>query len=249
MADPHLTDLEPLPEFGQSPLEREVRKLGRLLANGNPSPAANRFAADLGTGTYSALFAVGFIDGFWSGGSERVAAWAKDCQDTLTRLRALLMQIDAEEVVTTIRVALATSIWEFFRRPVLDVADASLSVTTKEALDDLALLHDLGPFFQTLAFLEDKRRTSSFLDAASDLASSVAIVLLGEARSELNAILLEADAERRGSRVGKLIGGAVVEMVRAIAEPTGFTVAEMISSLDLEPEEAQLLELRGATIP
>lgn len=249
MAGPRLTNLEPLPEFGQSPLERELRKLGRLIANGNPNPAANRFAADLETGKHSALFAIGFLDGFWSGVSDRAAAWARDCQDTLTRLRDLLLRIDVKEIVTTVRVGLATSIWEFFRRPPLTIADASLSASTIDALKDLALLHDLYPFFQWLEFFEDKRRTSSFLGAVSDLAESIAIVLLGEARSELHAILVESDPERQGARVGRLIGGALVEMVRAIAEPTAFTVAEMITILELEPEEMHLLDLQGAAIP
>jgi hypothetical protein len=249
VADRELADLGPLPEFGQSRLERELRKLGRLIVEGHPSPAANKFADDLGSDADFARFVVGFIDGFWSGGSERVAAWAKDCQDTLTRLRALVLQIEPAEIAKTIRVVLANSIWEYFRRPRPDIAVGGLSPTTVEALEDLALLHDLSPFFQTLAFFEDKRRASSFLALASDLATSMALVLLEEARSELNAILTEGDAERKGSRVGQLLGSAIVEMVRGFTEPTGFTVAEMVSSLGLEPDEVQLLELQEAAIP
>jgi hypothetical protein len=247
MPAPKTIDPDSLLEFGSTPIERELRTLGRLLFEGHRSPATAKFADDLGRADRYPLFFAGFLSGFYSGGAERVGAWLKECQDTLTRLRNLVLGIEVGEVAKLLSTGITTSIREFFVRPLVEVDPKGLSPATVAALEDLRLLRDLRPFFEILGFFEDQRRSAAFVDGLSSLASelvhSLALMLLQGARTQLTALLREADPQRQGEMVGALLGAGVVEIVRAIAEPEALSAPLMLAELDFDSDDVALLEL------
>jgi hypothetical protein len=236
----------PLRGSGESLVAHRLRTFpDRVLAARPGDPLARRFVDQLNPVEAFVLFYAGYIEGLWNGAQEHLVAWRKDLDGTLAGLVKLLTdEATRVKIGKTIEIGIATSLWEFFARPLTDPQASELrgiSPAASDAVGQLEIIQSLQPLFGALAVFETKAKTEGFLATLGDFADSLVAALIDSAADDLRKLLLANGPEEQGAYVGHFLGAGIVEIIRTIVEPPEVSVVEFVALLSLDATEQQYL--------
>jgi hypothetical protein len=239
----------PLREFGESLVWHRLRTFPeRIFLAAPDDPLRRRFVDQLNPPDAFALFYAGYLEGVWTGGREHLAAWLKDLDATLRGLVALLTdEASRTRMGKTIEIGIATSLWEFFARPLSgEKVDQlrGISPAAAEAVGELEIIQELAPLFGALSVFENQLKTEGFVATLGEFAESLALALIDSAADDLRKLLLAPSPEEQGQIVGHFFGAGIVEIIRTIVEPPDISLVEFVTLLALDPVEQQYLGIQ-----
>lgn len=225
--------------FGESNLDREVRRFFELIALDNPNGIlALRVLQKANDPEYVAAFGLSFLEGVMAGGGERLRVWERDLESSVRGL----VRFVRRDGLLMLPIGTMVGLYEFFRTAFDPEVPAGISPEVARAVDRLAIIHDYQPIFVMLDVLNDKYRTKSLLELFNMTGDAIWESLRTAATSWVNSLLAATgDAEKQGRILGTFIGEAVVELVRAFVEPPALSVFELASLFDLGDDEIRQL--------
>jgi hypothetical protein len=236
--------LPDLKVFGESPFDREVRRFFQLWALDNRGgPIEFRLMKAFGDPIYMTEFSLSFLGGAVDGGVERLQVWKSELESTVRGL----LKIIKEDGLLVIPVGTMVGLYEFFRTDVDAKTSGQLSPESAAVLERLQIIHSYQPVFMMLDLLDDRYRTKDFFELLGMAAEDILEALKTSSLAWVNSVLaMTGDAEKQGQAIGRFIGAAVVELIRAFVEPPSLTIAELIGMFGLKDDEIRDLELEAA---
>jgi hypothetical protein len=245
MAAPSMAAPRVLPVFGESSLDYQLRRFGEIWEDLNPGGTMEaRLAIFLADPIYGATFAIGFVEGFMDGGGNRLRVW----RDELDATFKALVKLAKDDNLVVIPVGIGVGLYEFFWRKFEPETPVGLAPETVEVLERLKVIHEFGPVFMMLGLLNEKFKTRSLLESLNLIAEDIAAALVETSGNWVRSFLLATgDADKQGQMLGRFIGEAFVELVRAFVEPPALDMAQLITVFGLVNDEARALT--GAATP
>jgi hypothetical protein len=241
-----------LREWGEPGYAYELRRVRLLyarlaVAHDQSWPRVNRILDLIESSEQGALWLAGFGGGFVSGIQERLAAWLEDIARMLqTLLKQLARAADGAAALRALGFAATVaklSVEEFLRRPMLEAAPTGLSPTSSELMQSLIDLHGLGPHIELLRTVDSAATAIGFARMIELAPEALAGAVASAGAAWFRDLIEDPSFESQGWRIGHPVGAGAVELIRALAEPPLLDVAQLITLLDLGPDEQAALGL------
>lgn len=244
-----------LREWGEPGYAYELRRV-RLLyaqlaaAHGRSGPQISRIVDLVQSVDRGALWLAGFGGGLVTGVQERLRVWLIDMAQLLRSTLQLLAKLpDGPAALRSLglygRVA-TLPVEEFLLRPAFESAPAGLSSASQEALQTLADLQALGPHIELLRTVDSAAGALDFARLI-ELAPERLVDALASAGAAWFIDLISDDSfESQGYRIGYPVGAGAVELIRVFVEPPVLDLAQLVTLLDLAPDERAALGLTQA---
>ncbi|MCA3223377.1 MAG: hypothetical protein ING41_13450 [Burkholderiales bacterium] len=232
-----------LREWGEPGYAYELRRVRLLyarlaVAHDQSGPQVDRILDLIESSEQGALWLAGFGGGFVSGIQERLAAWLEDIARMLqTLLKQLARAADGAAALPKL------SVEEFLRRPMLEAAPTGLSPTSSELMQSLIDLHGLGPHIELLRTVDSAATAIGFARMIELAPEALAGAVASAGAAWFRDLIEDPSFESQGWRIGHPVGAGAVELIRALAEPPLLDVAQLITLLDLGPDEQAALGL------
>lgn len=189
--------------------------------------------------TYGTQLLVGFTEGAFGGARARYRVM----QDDFRRDYAAIQKLFGLELAEALGRGLAASFDEFFLRPVLESVPTGLLPKSAAAAQRLIDMFDAMALIKTLGFVDDIAKSGNFLAMLAVGVEELFELIMLEGQHWAVSVIIEPDAQRQGVMLGRPVGVALFEIVRALVEPPPLDLAHLVSSLALTRAEQQALGL------